>query len=210
MTSSPSTREQYAFRSQKHLGLVSGYDPLQLFDPQDVSAKTYVYSRDGSLYATALPASVRIYTAQDALLLQQVEVPNIVEISFSPLGTYLSTWERPTKLEDGAQHKNFRVWSVKSGEEVLALSQKSQDKWDFQYTSSESHAARVVGPEIVVFYPADWKKGVVDKLRIDNISTISVSPGKNPYVAVFVAEKNVSPPSSSISSTRLHKKKKKR
>ena len=60
-----------------------------------------------------------------------------------------------------------------------------------QYTSSESHAIRLVGQEIQVFHPADWKKGVVDKMKIEGIKTVSLSPGLNPAVAVFVAEKNV-------------------
>lgn len=38
---------------------------------------------------------VFIYQAESAELLQQLGLPNIVEINFSPRGTYISTWERP-------------------------------------------------------------------------------------------------------------------
>jgi hypothetical protein len=38
---------------------------------------------------------VCIFQAEGAQLLQELPLPNIVEISFSPRGTYLSTWERP-------------------------------------------------------------------------------------------------------------------
>lgn len=115
-----------------------------------------------------------------------------MEISFSPRGTYLSIWERPQKLEDGAQHKNLRVFSVSTGEELVAFTQKSLEGWELQYTISESHAIRLVNQEIQVFRPAEWSKGVVDKLKVDGATSITLSPGLNPSVAVFLAEKKVS------------------
>ena len=95
------------------------------------------------------------------------------------------------KLEEGAQHKNLRIFSMSTGDELIAFTQKSQEGWDLQYTISESHAIRLVGPEIQVFRPAEWSKGVVDKLKVDGATSVSLSPGLNPSVAVFFAEKNV-------------------
>ena len=95
------------------------------------------------------------------------------------------------KLEDGAQHKNLRIFSVSTGEELIAFTQKSQEGWDLQYTISESHAVRLVSQEVQVFRPAEWGKGVVDKLRVEGASMVSLSPGLNPSIAVFVAEKKV-------------------
>jgi translation initiation factor 2A len=153
---------------------------------------------------------VRIFQAEGAQLLQELPLPNIVELKFSPRGTYISTWERPgtsfyipalttrthqipttVKLEDGAQHKNLRVFSASTGEELISFTQKSQDNWDLQYTISESHAVRLVGVEIHVFRPAEWAKGIVDKLKVEGATSVSLSPGLNPSLAVFVAEKKV-------------------
>jgi translation initiation factor 2A len=80
---------------------------------------------------------------------------------------------------------------VSTGEELVAFSQKYQEGWDLQYTISESHAIRLVGPEIQVYRPAEWAKGIVDKLKVEGASSVSLSPGLNPSVAVFVAEKKV-------------------
>ncbi|CAL1703198.1 unnamed protein product [Somion occarium] len=194
MASQPS--QQYAFRAQKKLGLVGGtpnYVTLDNFNGPDVPARAYQYSSDGRLFAYTLPTSVHIYQAEGAQLLQELPLPNIVEINFSPRGTYISTWERPVKLEDGSQHKNLRVFSVSTGEELVAFTQKSQEGWDLQYTISESHAVRLVGQEIQVFRPAEWSKGVVDKLKVEGATTMSLSPGLNPSVAVFVPEKKGQP-----------------
>jgi len=153
--------------------------PKQCVNNVLFESKTYAFSR------------VRIYQAEGAQLLQELELPNIVELKFSPRGTYLSTWERPVKLEDGSQHKNLRVFSVSTGEELIAFSQKSQEGWDLQYTISESHAVRLVSQEIQVYRPSEWSKGIVDKLKVEGATSISLSPGLNPSVAVFVAEKKV-------------------
>jgi translation initiation factor 2A len=193
--------QQYAFRAQKALGLVGGtpdYVPVEGFENPDVPTRTYHYSADGRLYAYGLPTGVRIYQAEGAQLLQELQLPNIVELKFSPRGTYLSTWERPVKLEDGSQHKNLRVFSVSTGEELIAFSQKSQEGWDLQYTISESHAIRLVSQEIQVYRPSEWSKGIVDKLKVEGATSVSLSPGLNPSVAVFVAEKKGAPASIKI------------
>lgn len=62
---------------------------------------------------------------------------------------------------------------------------------DLQYTSTESHAVRLVGGDIQVFDPSDWSKGVTDKLKVEGITSITLSPGKSPSIAVFVGERKV-------------------
>ncbi|KAI0628839.1 translation initiation factor eIF-2A [Trametes polyzona] len=193
--------QQYAYRAQKSTGLVGGtpdYQPIDSFKQPEVPTRTFKYSSDGRLFAYAIPTGVRIHQAESAQLLQELAIPNIVEISFSPRGTYLSTWERPVKLEDGAQHKNLRVFSVSTGEELVAFSQKSQEGWELQYTISESHAIRLVGQEIQVYRPVEWSKGVIDKLKVEGATSITLSPGLNPSVAVFVAERKGQPASVKI------------
>ncbi|KAG2128803.1 eukaryotic translation initiation factor eIF2A-domain-containing protein [Suillus cothurnatus] len=103
--------QQYAFHAQKSMGLLGGtptYMPIEGFAVPDVPARTYHYSPDGRLFAYALPTVVRIFLSEGAQLLQELSVPNIIELKFSSRVTYLSTWGRLVKLEDGAQHKNLR------------------------------------------------------------------------------------------------------
>ncbi|KII89455.1 hypothetical protein PLICRDRAFT_91818 [Plicaturopsis crispa FD-325 SS-3] len=193
--------QQYAYRAQKSLGLVGGtpnYEPVEGFVGPTVAARMSRYSTDGRLFAYALPTGVQIFQAEGAKLIQELPLPNIMELNFSPRGTYISTWERSVKLEDGSQHKNLRVFSVSTGEELIAFTQKSMDGWDLQYTISESHAIRLVGQEIQVFKPAEWSKGIVDKIKIEGATKVALSPGLNPSVAVFVAEKKGAPASIKI------------
>ncbi|KZT18898.1 translation initiation factor eIF-2A [Neolentinus lepideus HHB14362 ss-1] len=193
--------QQYAFRAQKSVGLIDGspnYEPVPGFQTPETTARVYQYSPDGRLWALALPTGVQIYRAEGAQLLLELPVPNVVELGFSPRGTYLSTWERPVKVEDGSQHKNLRIFSVSTGEELVAFTQKSQNDWDLQYTISESHAIRLVSQEVQVFRPSEWSKGIIDKLKVENATSVSVSPGLNPSVAIFIGEKKGAPASVKI------------
>lgn len=189
--------QQYASRTLRSISLVNGspdYEPVKSFESAASSFnRDYKYSPDGRLYAYITPACVYIHYAENAELLRELPLPNIVDVSFSPRGTYISTWERIVKLENDEQHKNLRVFSVSSGDELISFTQKTNTGWELQFTISESHAIRLVGQELQVFHPAEWSKGVVDKLKVEGVTTISLSPGLNPSVAVFVAGKNGQP-----------------
>jgi len=183
----PFTDFYLVVRSQRSVGLVGElptYDLVEAFQAPDTPARTYQYSPDGRLFALAVPSgcvglqclwicasyarisSVRVHQAETAVLLHELTIPDVVELSFSPRGTYLSTWERHVKLGDGSQHKNLRIFAVSTGKELISFSQKALDAWDVQYTISESQAIRLVGSEIQVFNPAEWEKGVVDRLKV--------------------------------------------
>lgn len=146
------------------------------------------------MFAYIVPDGVYIVDAGTYVVVQAIEVPNIVELSFSPLATFLQTWERPQKLEEGAQHKNLRIWRVEDGAEVASFTQKAQDGWAAQFTANESQALRVVGQDVQVFNSAEWDKGVVDKLRVEGVTSVSLSPAtQDPTIAVFIGEKKGAP-----------------
>ena len=154
------------------------------------------------------PQSGWSYMLEKLLCRRGVSAPSTSSSSTSPPAAHISphgrgpvrvrvssprmrTHSPQVKLEDGSQHKNHRIFSVSTGEELTSFSQRAQEGWDMQYTISESHAIRLVGPEIQVFRPSEWSKGIVDKLRVEGATSVSLSPGLNPSVAVFIAEKKV-------------------
>lgn len=144
--------------------------------------------------------SIFIYDVQnpdEVKLIKTIPVKNALEIDFSPQGTYISSWIRPIKLEDGAQHKNLQIWSTASDgsddqqvQEVASFTQKLQEGWKLQFTEDESCALRSIQNEVHLLDPAK-NFALTDKLRIEGLANFSLSPGKNPSVAVFVPEKKV-------------------
>ncbi|KAF9939236.1 hypothetical protein BGZ65_011114, partial [Modicella reniformis] len=59
-------------------------------------------------------------------VVQDLAITDVMEIDFSPKGTFLSTWQRQVKTEDGS-HKNMVIYEVKTGESLTSFSQKSQN-----------------------------------------------------------------------------------
>lgn len=147
----------------------------------------------------------------------EIKRPKIIDLWFSPQGSYLATWERPSKsitsnrcpvnresdssnthtvakLEDGSGSLNLIVWDAKTGEQIAAFSQKSLNSSSFQWTSDEKYCARLVTNEIQFWESKSVGKAVWAKLRLEGVAQFSLSPGKAPAVAVFIPERKVTHP----------------
>ncbi|EGF99733.1 uncharacterized protein MELLADRAFT_50619, partial [Melampsora larici-populina 98AG31] len=192
---------QYNFRALKSIGITESHPqfrPLQSFQQPNVeNVRAFKYSPDGSRYAVAATNDVRVYDAQNGQLLIQIDLPNVIEISFSPKGTWISTWERYVKpTDESAQHKNMRVWDVSTGQEVISFSQKSIEAWSLQFTDNESHALRLISNEIQVYDPSKgFQSGssMITKFKLEGLTSYKLSPGRNPSISIFIPEKNGSP-----------------
>jgi translation initiation factor 2A len=125
---------------------------------------------------------------------------NVYELGFSPLGTYIITWQRPSKDEEGNSVNNLKVWRTldeNAGAEgqrsvVGEFVQRNQTGWNLQYTADEAYCARVVTNEVQFFESgnllAPW-----NHLRVEGVKDFAVAPGKKHSVAVFVPERKVQP-----------------
>jgi len=142
---------------------------------------------------------VSVIDASVGHVVTTLPTPNVFELGFSPLGTYLITWQRPSKDEDGNATKNLKVWRTVSDEAeagqdravVGEYVQKNQTGWNLQYTSDEKFCARSVTNE-VQFYQSHDLRTVWNKLRVEGLTDFALSPGKTHSVAVFVPERKVS------------------
>ena len=124
---------------------------------------------------------------------------NVYELGFSPLGTFIITWQRAGKDENGDAIKNLKVWRAVEGagpseddehNVVGRFVQKSQTGWNLQYTHDEKYCARVVTNE-VQFYESGDLGTVWNKLRVDGVADFAVSPGEKHSIAVFIPERKV-------------------
>ena len=87
---------------------------------------------------------MRIYDVHDTQVTQRLELPvaKAIELDFSPHGTYLTTWERPLKRDEGegrvSWSKNMRVWNASSGQLVGEFERRQLDGCFFQFTEDET------------------------------------------------------------------------
>jgi len=132
-------------------------------------------------------------------IISTLPAENVYELGFSPLGTYVITWQRPSKDEAGDALKNLKVWRVvedtANGNETVKgtvgkFVQKSQTGWNLQYTFDERFCARIVTNEVQIYESQDLTK-VWNKLRVEGVADFAISPGENHSIAVFIPERKV-------------------
>ena len=154
---------------------------------------------DNTLRVVLRLPRVTVIDASTGHVITTLPAQNVFELGFSPLGTYIITWQRPSKDEQGDAVKNLKVWRVveggsDAGEDehnvVGRFVQKSQTGWNLQYTYDEQYCARVVTNE-VQFYRSEDLGTVWNKLRVEGVIDFAVSPGENHSIAVFVPERKV-------------------
>ncbi|KAJ5652472.1 hypothetical protein N7507_009898 [Penicillium longicatenatum] len=190
---------QLAYRTLKGIGIMDAaptYEPLSGFERPEGNLRCGAYSPCGRYYAWASPERVTIVDARVGNVVSTINAENVFELGFSPLGTYLITWQRPSKDANGDATKNLKVWrAVESGDENTIVGQyvqKSQTGWNLQYTPDEKLCARVVTNE-VQFYQSDNLSTVWNKLRVEGVADFALSPGQTHSIAVFIPERKGQP-----------------
>ncbi|CAZ82708.1 unnamed protein product [Tuber melanosporum] len=186
---------QFAYRTQKTIGLIDGhpqYSHQPGFNKPETNNRCCTYSPDGRYFSWACNEDVKIANPNTGEIVTTLPAQNVHEIGFSPRGSYIITWERPTKQEDGSASKNLRVWKTETAEHVVAFVQKSQSGWNLQYTYDEKYCARVV-TNTVQFFESTNMNEVWKILRVEGVTEVALSPGKNYSVAAFVPERKGNP-----------------
>lgn len=191
---------QFASRTQKAISLFDAapdYKLLSGFVIPEGNLRCCVYSPCGRYFAYASNDAVTIADASDGPVLASIPISNVLDLAFSPKGSFLSTWERPSKDEAGDAIKNLKVWrsveELGEGAEKKPLGsfvQKSQTGWNLQYNADERFCARLVTNE-VQFYESTDLTTVWVKLRAEGVSNFAIAPGQNQNVAVFIPERKV-------------------
>ncbi|KAK3321640.1 eukaryotic translation initiation factor eIF2A-domain-containing protein [Apodospora peruviana] len=193
---------QFAYRTQKAIGVFDAapvYEALPGFAQPEGNLRCCTYSPCGRYFAYASNEGVTVVDASVGHVMTSLPIATVYELSFSPRGTFLSTWERPAKDENGDATKNLKIWrvieDVADGVEKQPLGkfvQKSMSGWNLQYTSDERYCARLVTNE-VQFYDSNDLSTVWNKLRVEGVTDFSIAPGLNQNVAVFVPERKGQP-----------------
>lgn len=194
---------QFAYRTLKEIGIVDAapvYTALPGFEKPQGATRCSVYSPCGRYFAYASNDGVTCVETSTGYVVSKLEIPNVYELGFSPKGSYLITWERPSKDEKGDAVKNLKVWrskedesveDVESGKKVVGqFVQRNQTGWNLQYTPDEKYCARTVTNE-VQFYESHDLRTVWNKLRAEGVADFALSPGQNNSIAIFVPERKV-------------------
>ncbi|KAL7958484.1 eukaryotic translation initiation factor eIF2A domain-containing protein [Trichoderma compactum] len=193
---------QFAYRTQKTIGVFDAapvYEPLSGFTKPEGNLRCCAYSPCGRFFGWATPEALHVVNTTSGQLILNLPIVNVYELGFSPLGTFVITWERPAKDEAGDATKNLKVWrTVEEGVDAAAkvpvgqFVQKQQGGWNLQYTADEAYCARLVTNEVQFFQNHDLVT-VWNKLRVEGATNFALAPGQEHAVAVFIPERKGAP-----------------
>ncbi|RKP14982.1 eukaryotic translation initiation factor eIF2A-domain-containing protein [Piptocephalis cylindrospora] len=189
-------------RSLLKCGVGSGPPEARLtsvLDETKDNVRKFEYDATGKYIVYVTRQDVRILDASTQASIQVIDRKGIVDAAFSPRGTYLATWERPVKAEDGSVPANLLLWETVTGKQLCAFTHKNGNQWAPQWTADEAHFLRMVTGEVHVINPTGSSNkdtiSIQSKLRLEGMTEFSLSPGRSPVVAAFIAEKKGAPAS---------------
>ncbi|ORY44684.1 eIF2A-domain-containing protein [Rhizoclosmatium globosum] len=117
-------------------------------------------------------------------IVNTLDLKGVIEADFSPLGTYIATWNRWVKpADEKEQCRNLSIYRVSDGQLITRFTQKTQNSWKPQWAPNESFFARLSSDSDVLFYNPTGQA---------NVSGTLPSAGKIPgdKLTVFSKEKN--------------------
>ncbi|XP_078693161.1 eukaryotic translation initiation factor 2A-like [Branchiostoma floridae x Branchiostoma belcheri] len=177
-----------ALRGTQGVSLLEGPPALrvnQAFRRDDSRAcKVMAFSPDGSLFAWCNGQQVTVVRLPGGEVVHQMEEhPRVVGILFSPLSTYMATWE--VIVGKGPPYPNLHLWDIKTGQKAKSFVHKRQTDWEPQWTDDEALCAHAVN-EIHLFENGDFSH-IARKLDVQKVAGYRLSPGPPPHkIAVYV------------------------
>jgi translation initiation factor 2A len=136
---------------------------------------------------------VTVIDATSGQIVATLPVANVHEMSFSSLGSFLQTWERAGKDENGDATKNLKIWALKKGisePELVGKFVAKSISSRLHYTPDENYCILKVTNELAIYESSDL--GVVwNKVRAEGVMDFAISPGKKFAIGVFIPERKV-------------------
>lgn len=179
---------KFTVRGPEGLSLLCGPpfngEPASTIEKIPCSASKF--SEDGTRLAVTTPDAVIIYDTDTGKEVMKIAAAGVSSTAFSPLGTYLQTFQKPQ-----GQQKNLSLWDLKTGAVVFQQFQKIITKatWPvIQFSDDESVACRLVTNEAHLFDGHDFSKGIKDKLRLPGIDGVSLAHSPASHIAAYVPE----------------------
>eukprot|EP00428_Durinskia_dybowskii_P074024 CAMPEP_0170414338 /NCGR_PEP_ID=MMETSP0117_2-20130122/32011_1 /TAXON_ID=400756 /ORGANISM="Durinskia baltica, Strain CSIRO CS-38" /LENGTH=650 /DNA_ID=CAMNT_0010672213 /DNA_START=72 /DNA_END=2024 /DNA_ORIENTATION=- len=164
-------------------------NPVDLYTSVNNLRISPKYSPDGNLVCFVYEANkpISLCSTATGVELVSVDTCDAEYIEFSPRGTYIMTWSRPSKGSSAASTDigNMKIWSTTTGVLVSSFSQKIYKTQVVQWTAEEEFCFRLVSNEVQIFNNTAMTSPI-DKVYHKGLTQFLVTPTKSPYVSIAV------------------------
>lgn len=147
------------------------------------SCKTLLFSPQGQYFAWVNGAKLKIVNIQTWSLIAEISRPKSCSLAFSPLGTYLLSWEpfvAPSATQDSQGQPNLFIYKSATGDLVKSFIHKKQIGWEPQWSIDEKLCARCINNQLVFYEDANFEH-VVHTINKEKVGAFSIAPGRAPY-----------------------------
>eukprot|EP01147_Barroeca_monosierra_P010916 gene10916-2990_t len=150
------------------------------------TSQVSVLSKDGNKLAWSNGEEVVVFNLQSGQHECVIQESKVRDLYISPKGSYLATWKIFT-TKDGKASKNCSIWSLPSGEEILAYTQKARTSWMPKWTDDEKTCLRRTPKTLLFFEGSNPGGDPTHKLPLDGLQSFEVAPNlSHCRVAVWV------------------------
>lgn len=142
---------------------------------------------------------VTIVRTSDGHRVAFLALQHVLDLGFSPAGSFILTWQRVTKDANGNTVPNLKVWRLGSkttaedlGECLLVgeFIQKSPTSWNLKFSKDERYCTRMVSNEVHVYIRSNFDS-VEHRLRLEGLSSFELSPTEETCLSAFIPERKV-------------------
>lgn len=202
---------QFFLKTSQDIELFQGYPSFNqsVANSTGTGVTSSILSPCSRFLALSTKEAVSVYTGnlfEQELL--SLPLTNVYDLSFSPSGSYLSTWERPSAQDES--HQNCKVWYLNQEldsqnlEPIYQYRAKTQNSWSLQFSKLDNYAIKQFGKELRVVKLAQTNP-VFDfehpfatlshkqESESQVFSTFLISPAEHPTICTFTPEKSGKP-----------------
>ncbi|KAF8001998.1 hypothetical protein HF325_002963 [Metschnikowia pulcherrima] len=191
-------------RQPKSIDLYQDYAEVTTFPKPTAEVRCAQYSANGAYFAYTQPTHVTVVSTADGTsndaVAAQIDIKETYDMQFSPDGRFLALWTRPVLLdrESGVWSDNVFIYDIDTQAVLTQWLNKQQGGWQPQFTQNGGVMAKNFNNREIHFYEMgaslDIKKPSYKfRLSEGTFQNFRLSPGLNPYVAVFIPEKGGKP-----------------
>ncbi|XP_063224336.1 eukaryotic translation initiation factor 2A [Bacillus rossius redtenbacheri] len=171
------------------------YDLVTAFAREDSkNCNAMAFDPQGKYFAWLNGVSIKIASVSTWRVVADIARPKVSCLQFSPLGTYLMTWEQPfVTTASPTPGPNLHIYKAESGELVKDFIHKRQIGWEPQWSSDEKVCARLVNSDVLLYENGDLE-APAHRIQNQRVANYSLSPGGAPYhVLCYVPGKSGQP-----------------
>jgi len=165
-------RLQFAIRSRN--GAQAFWGPRAVAKVDTIvseNARTFEYSKDGSLLVVVNPDNVVVYNTHTGLVHRTLPRPQVQAVSISPRNSFLVTFERLDQNLN--EHKsNLIVWKLDDCSVLTDFAQKNfiSENWPtVKWSDDEAYFGRTVTNEIHLFSPKIKPTEVIRRIQLKDV-----------------------------------------